>query len=501
MSDKARAATTPCSRCGRQGVTIRSLHEESGAARCLRCSYAERGQRRAIPKPGNELAVRDPAVAAEWHPTLNGNVAARDVAYASNVKRWWLCSVCSHEWEAPPSDRTNGRGCIRCGQVRTHLKQQVPKPGNELAVRDPEVAAEWHPTKNGTVTAHDVGYASGVKRWWLCSVCGNEWPATPKNRCCGWKNGCPRCSMWGTSAQEIRLRHELAAAGCPVEHPYPPIEVAGRRPVKGDIVCPTWRLVIEFDGYQFHRRPANVERDLNQTHALEGAGWTVVRVREGLALLGRNDVQIKLHALEVAAAKAVLEQLANLGHDTPGASRYQNTAAPWAKASADTEIHRVLSYSLAAAAPALAAEWHPTKNGTVTPDQVHPGSNTAYWWLCACGYEWPANPVTRRKHGCKVCGHVRTANARVQPQPGQSLADLYPDDLAAEWHPTKNIDRPDQLRPGSNRSAWWLCSGCGHEWEARVAHRAIAGSGCPRCARRRHRGAGARAAVTAAEPS
>ncbi len=375
--------------------------------------------------------MRYPALADEWHPTKNGNTTAHDVGYASNFERWWLCSVddCDHEWKASPAARTRagrgGRGCPPCGQRRGKTKQQVPMPGNELAVRCPDVAKEWHPTKNGTVIAHDVGYASHLKRWWLCSVCGNAWPATPQNRCIGWKNGCPRCSMWGTSAQEIRLRHELAAAGCPVEHPYPPIEVSGRRPVKGDIVCPTWRVVIEFDGYQFHRRPANIERDLNQTHALERAGWTVVRVREELPLLGPNDVQIKLHASEMDAAKAVVEQLAKLGFDTPGASRYLKTGAPWAEASADTEIHRVLSYSLAATAPAFLDEWHPTKNGTVTPDQVHPGSNTAYWWLCReCKHAWPANPITRRNHGCEVCGRKRAAKARARPESGKSLADL-----------------------------------------------------------------------------
>lgn len=490
---EAQAATTRCSECGRLGVTIRSFQTDPRTARCRQCSYVERGQRRAVPKPGSELAVRYPGLTGEWHPTKNGTLTAHDVGYASNFKRWWLCSVggtdCEGEWEASPGDRTSigrgGLGCPSCGQRRGKLKQQVPKSGNELAVRDPDVAGEWHPTKNGTVTPHDVSYASHVARVWLCRVCGHDWPTTPQNRCIGWKTGCPRCSMWGTSAQEIRLRHELAAAGCPVEHPYPPIEVSGRRPVKGDVVCPTWRVVVEFDGYQFHRRAANVERDLNQTHALEGAGWTVIRVREELALLGRNDVQIRLHASEVDAAKAVVEQLAKLGFDPPGVSRYLKTLAPWAKASADTEIHRVLSYSLATAAPALAAEFHPTKNGTVTTDQVHPGSNTAYQWLCGtCGHDWPASPVIRRNHGCKVCGHKRTAQARARPEPGQSLADLHPE-LAKQWHPIKNGDlRPDQLKPGSNREVWWLC-GCGHEWDTKVSHRTT-GHGCEVCGHEAH---------------
>ena len=33
----------------------------------------------------------------------------------------------------------------------------------------PELAAEWHPTKNGELVPEDISYGSGRKLWWRCA--------------------------------------------------------------------------------------------------------------------------------------------------------------------------------------------------------------------------------------------------------------------------------------------------------------------------------------------
>lgn len=45
--------------------------------------------------------------------------------------------------------------------------QQVGKYNN-LAYKFPEIAKEWHSTKNGDLTPDKVTYGSGKKVWWLC---------------------------------------------------------------------------------------------------------------------------------------------------------------------------------------------------------------------------------------------------------------------------------------------------------------------------------------------
>ena len=52
-------------------------------------------------------------------------------------------------------------------------------------------------------------------------------------------------------------------------------------------------------------------------------------------------------------------------------------------------------------------------------------------------------------------------------------------DLLRQWLPSKNAPLTPQTVPrGSKRSVWWRCAK-GHEWQAQVKSRVIAGTGCP----------------------
>jgi rubrerythrin len=67
---------------------------------------------------------------------------------------------------------------------------------------------------------------------------------------------------------------------------------------------------------------------------------------------------------------------------------------------------------LAAVNPSLATEWHPTKNGDVTPNNMMSGSSKKAWWQCpVCGHEWEAVVASRSVgNGCPACaGHVATS--------------------------------------------------------------------------------------------
>jgi hypothetical protein len=44
------------------------------------------------PGPGESLSERYSAVAAEWHPDLDGELTPADVKPGSNLKVWWRCS-------------------------------------------------------------------------------------------------------------------------------------------------------------------------------------------------------------------------------------------------------------------------------------------------------------------------------------------------------------------------------------------------------------------------
>ena len=59
----------------------------------------------------------------------------------------------------------------------------------------PEIAKEWHPTKNGKLIPSNFKKGSEFKAWWKCSKCGYEWCTSIKHRTGKKKNGCPNCAM------------------------------------------------------------------------------------------------------------------------------------------------------------------------------------------------------------------------------------------------------------------------------------------------------------------
>ncbi|MBO4736529.1 MAG: zinc-ribbon domain-containing protein, partial [Paludibacteraceae bacterium] len=94
---------------------------------------------------------------------------------------------------------------IRCGIEKYKSKCDVKKnrieiydciiqydSKNKLSVDYPEIAKEWHPTKNGKTKPEFVSSKTHRKYWWKCSVCGHEWEAKVENRTVN-KSGCPEC--------------------------------------------------------------------------------------------------------------------------------------------------------------------------------------------------------------------------------------------------------------------------------------------------------------------
>lgn len=45
--------------------------------------------------------------------------------------------------------------------------------------------------------------------------------------------------------------------------------------------------------------------------------------------------------------------------------------------------------------PDAASEWHPTLNGSVTPDEIALRSNKDYYWLCEKGHTYILSPDKR----------------------------------------------------------------------------------------------------------
>jgi hypothetical protein len=152
---------------------------------------------------------------------------------------------------------------------------------NDLASLRPQLAAEWHPTRNGARTAATVPVSSGKTAWWLCAA-GHEWEAIIANRSKG--VGCDKCGRKGTSRIESALFRALdpyltdATSGGRIPLIWSTMQKKASVDITGSH---RGRLVaVEYDGEYFHSGPDKVTLDLSKTAALLAAGYLVVRVRE-----------------------------------------------------------------------------------------------------------------------------------------------------------------------------------------------------------------------------
>jgi hypothetical protein len=142
--------------------------------------------------------------------------------------------------------------------------------------------------------------------------------------------------------------------------------------------------------------------------------------------------------------------------------------------------HKVVpSNCLATTHPDIAEEWHPNKNGDLSPEGFTAGSHKKIVWKCAeeDDHIWTASIKKRalRKQGCPACsGHMAV--------PSNCLATTHPD-IAEEWHPNKNGDlSPEGFTAGSHKKIVWKCrEGNDHIWTASINKRALRDQGCPAC--------------------
>ena len=410
--------------------------------------------------PENSLAQKDPALAAEWHPTKNGELKPQDVAAQSNRYAWWMCAK-GHEWKAQISQRANGSGCPYCSNKSVNAD-------NNLEAKYPQLASEWDFDKNA-FAPHEVVFGSHKKVWWKCAF-GHEWEAKIVDRVRG-GTGCPRCAGH-SSRLEVRIYSELKTI-------FPKATWRQRyHQHEIDVYLPEIRTGIEFDGRFWHAH--SVERDNTKTKDLAANDIQLIRVREkGLPLVAGVIVPYHRNDRDIDVLVRICEQLV-------AANRPEVTAALGCYLKNrcivnDKEYRQILTYlpgppaeqSLASLYPAVSEEWNAEKNKPLRPEMFYPKSNQKVWWKCSAGHEWLAVIANRLVSACPYCQGSLSTSLR-------NFAVLYPE-LLSEWDYRKNVDiNPYSLTPNSHTKVWWKCAQ-GHEWQTTVHHRAGKGRGCPYC--------------------
>ena len=412
-----------------------------------------------------------------------------------------------------------------------------------LATANPQLAKQWHKTKNLPLTPKDVAPNSNKRAWWICTKNKNHiWEATIQSRNSG--KGCGLCrglvvqsgvndlvtlfpriaETWDEKTNHPLDKTKVSPTSskrvnwiCKVGHSYT-LPINSR--VKGTDcqVCNNHQILPGFNDLKtlFPKIAKEFASDLN-----EGRNPKNVGAGSGTRYWWRCS---KGHTW-----KAQVTNRTVLNSTCPSCSRKRVEQG-------ETDFGSLH--------PKLAKEWSATLNKGLDASSLGVGSRAMVWWDCSKGHSWIAAVGDRvRGQGCAVCANRQVVQGvndlfTTHPHlvaelaPGRNENEVYftipagtpkrlwwkcerghewraavssraldnqgcpycsgnlvikgendleslNPDLAQEWHFLKNTVTPDSLKAGSVKSVWWLCRK-GHEWKAPVARR-NKGTGCPYC--------------------
>ena len=344
---------------------------------------------------------------------------------------------------------------------------------SSLVFTHPELAKEWHPTKNGNLKPENFKRGSDKKVWWKCSK-GHEWEAIISSRSIG--RGCPYCKGKRPIIGETDLattHPELAKEWCSSKNgKLTPQSITFKSRKKVWWLCEQgheWEGLVRSRSlkkitcpYCNGRKAIVGKSDLETLKSKLTKEWHPDK-NESLTI---QDISLNSHAKVWWKCR--------YGHEWEATvySRKKGSGCPYC-------IGRrpiMGETDLATTHPQLAKEWHPDKNFELTPRDIVAGSGKKVWWQCEKGHEWETTVVHRsRGSNCPYCSGRR-------PIIGETdLVTTHPQ-LAKEWHPDKNGDlKPEQFKRGSNKKIWWQCEK-GHEWEDYIFNRSrFHKNGCPYC--------------------
>lgn len=358
-----------------------------------------------------------------------------------------------------------------------------------LAYLNPNLAKEWHPTKNGDVKSTEVSISSGGKVWWYLPY---DDPNTGKHFEFEWEGqistrnkgaGCPFLSghdVW-LGFNDLSTTHPEMAEEW---HPKKNGELTPEMVTRGYTKKVWWFLPYDDQNTGIH---FDFEWQATVANRINGQGCPVLVGK--MVWRGFNDLETvapsfaeewhptkngKLLPSEITpnCNKKVWWFLPYDGSETGKHFEFEWETSPNSRISQNAKCPYLcgqkvwIGYNdLATTNPELALEWNYNKNGRLTPNDVVEFSNIKVWWLLPFDdpntgkhfdFEWKAKVSDRSKGS--GCPFLPSASNRQVWKGYNDLATVNPY-LAKEWHPQKNKNlTPDMVTVRSHRKVWWLLS-------------------------------------------
>ena len=345
-------------------------------------------------KPRNPVSNNSRLV-SEWHSALNGDLKPENFSIWNRQRIWWQCPISEdHIWNARINERQQ-TNCPCCAGKKVVIS-------NCLATTHPEIALQWHPTKNGNLTPYDVVAGSDKKIWWKCPVDkDHEWQVRIADR----KNlGCPCCSN-----QKVVLSNCLAAT-----HPQliqmwdgsknqiiTPYNVVAGSNKKYWWKCPVaddhqWKTSVNHIAIQGTSCPFCLGRKVSKSNCLK-------TTNPNLADQWHPSLNENLTPYDVTLGsnKKVWWQCPIIKEHEWYAyiCNRKNSGCPYCAGQRVNDSNCLATYD-----SKFIAEWHPTLNKDLTVFNVTISSGKAIWWQCLKNknHIWQ-NSISNRTHQDQEC--------------------------------------------------------------------------------------------------
>lgn len=378
------------------------------------------------------LEYKYPEVAKQWHPTKNDDKTPSKVTAYSHDKVWWILPYddpetgkhFDFEWDAQIANRTkNNAGC----PYISGTSDAAWKGYNDLGTKYPEIAKQWHPTKNGDRNPYNVRYRSNKEYWWILPY---DDPETGKHFDFEWKrsvdarvhgDGCPYLTgkqVW-KGYNDLETKYPEIAKQWHPKNKKKPNEVTAH---SGDTV--KWLLLYDNEEKNQHFIFEWEARIADRTTSGNGCPY----IHGNKVFKGFNDL-VSLY-------------------------------------------------------PEIAKQWNYEKNIGIDINNMTANSPKKVFWKLPYYdpntgkhfiFEWTARIADRTAddNGCPYL------SGKAVYEGFNDLKTTNPE-LAEEWDYKKNIKKPTEVTKGSGASINWKCKKCGYTWTATI-HSRTTGNGCPSC--------------------
>jgi hypothetical protein len=410
----------------------------------------------------------------------NPEIDINQLSYGSRKEVLWTCPN-NHNFIKSVRDfsKPTGVSCTICrekGIKQSHNKNIQSNLGK--LSKNKNLLNEF--SKNNKLKPEQLNLGNNrTKVLWNCLLCNNEYKASINQRYR--KNtGCPLCNNKRTqSRNEIRIFCELSSLFKSVKENF---IIEG---YKYDIYIKDINLLIEYDGFYWHRKEKVKANDIKKNIIAKNNNTSLLRLREqGLKKTKIDDLILSVNTNTIRGNEAqffiinqVLDYI-NLNHQIDFV-KYKNNYLNKNYFINETLYNEKLSLGFVKnnlTKNRMFEQYDKEKTG-INPKAISNNSRMKISWKCDKGkdHSWKETPANRNNpsSGCPFCSNKRISITNRLDKIHPISVDLWTD---------KNKNKPENYtyRNGKDKIIW-NCSSCNNEFTKTIARMDDSKGYCPNC--------------------